>query len=94
MQAANTNDDAEALALRALVWTLAEPPRALRLIETTGLTPHDLRERASDPVVLAATLAFLEAHEPDLVACADSLGLPPAELVAARHLLEGGRLEP
>lgn len=88
MQAANSNDDAEAVALRALVWALVEPARALRLIDVTGLKPHDLRERASDPAVLAATLAFLEAHEPDLIACAETLGLPPAELVAARRTLE------
>lgn len=88
MQAANSNDDTEALALRALVWTLAEPARALRLIDVTGLDPRDLRSRASEPAVLAATLAFLEAHEPDLIACADSLGVPPAQLVAARQGLE------
>ena len=93
MQAANSNDDTEALALRAVVWTLAEPPRAARLIDVTGLDPRDLRGRAGDPVVLAATLAFLEAHEPDLVACAGSLGVPPAELVAARHKLEEGMPE-
>jgi adenine/guanine phosphoribosyltransferase-like PRPP-binding protein len=33
-------------------------------------------------------LAFLEAHEPDLIACAEHLGVPPARLVAARERLE------
>jgi len=32
-------------------------------------------------------LDFLCAHEPDLIAAADSLGLDPAELAAARDRL-------
>ena len=81
-------DAAEALALRALVWALVEPPRAMRLLDVTGLKPGDLRSRASDPAVLMAALAFLEAHEPDLVACAESLGVTPPALVRARETLE------
>jgi hypothetical protein len=33
-------------------------------------------------------LGFLEAHEPDLLACADTLGVAPATLVDARRRLE------
>ncbi|KQS05120.1 hypothetical protein ASG11_02700 [Sphingomonas sp. Leaf357] len=88
MRASETNEDASALALRALVWTLVEPERAIRLLDVTGLTPADLRTRASDPAVLAATLSFLENHEPDLIACADGLGVTPAALVAARGELD------
>ena len=81
-------DDAEALALSALGWILSDGARAERLLALTGLTPHDLRSRLSDPAVLAAILGFLEAHEPDLVACADALDIAPARLVAARERLE------
>ena len=88
MRASETNEDASALALRALIWTLVEPDRAIRLLDVTGLTPADLRTRASDPAVLAATLGFLENHEPDLIACADGLGVTPAALVAARAELD------
>ena len=88
MRARETNEDAAALALRALVWTLAEPDRAARLLDVTGLTPVDLRARAAEPVVLAAALGFLEAYEPDLVACAAGLGVKPEAIVAARHALE------
>ncbi|QNQ09227.1 DUF3572 domain-containing protein [Sphingomonas alpina] len=88
MRVPETNEDAEELALRALVWTLAEPERAIRLLDVTGLQPADLRARASEPAVLAAALGFLENHEPDLVACADGLGVPPAALVQARARLE------
>ncbi|HEX7656414.1 MAG: DUF3572 family protein [Sphingomonas sp.] len=80
-------DDA-ALALRALAWTLAEPDRASRLLGLTGLTPDDLRARAGESSIHIATLCFLENHEPDLIACADALGLAPAALVAVRQRLE------
>ncbi|WP_374944759.1 DUF3572 domain-containing protein [Sphingomonas sp.] len=89
MRQADTNEDATALALRALVWTLAEPDRAMRLLSVTGLDPADLRARASDPSVLSAALGFLEGHEPDLVACAEGLGVAPGALVRAREALEG-----
>ena len=88
MRAPETNHDAAALALQALVWTLGEPSRAARLLDVTGLDPADLRSRAGDPVVLAAALGFLEAYEPDLVACAASLQVKPEAIVAARRALE------
>ena len=58
------------------------------MLALTGLTGEDLRARASDPAVLAAVLGFLEAYEPDLVACAEALEVPPARLVLARERLE------
>ena len=81
-------NDPEALALAALGWTLADEARAQRLLALTGLSPDELRARLGERDLLAAVLAFLEAHEPDLVAAAEALGVPPAELVAARHRLE------
>ena len=80
--------DPEALALSALGWVLSDGERAQRLLALTGLTPHDLRERLGERNVLVAVLGFLEAHEPDLVGCADELGVPPTALVAARRELE------
>lgn len=80
--------DPVALALHALAWTVAEQSRADRVLALTGLTGDDLRERATDPAVLAALLAFLEAHEPDLIACAEALEIAPSALVTAREALE------
>ena len=81
-------NDAEAVALKALGWTLSEDARAERLLALTGLTVAGLRERLEDRAFLAAVLRFLEGHEPDLVACADELGISPARLVAAREALD------
>jgi hypothetical protein len=86
MPSVETN--AEALALQALVWTLGDSVRASRLLDLTGLDPAELRARAGEPALLAATLGFLEAYEPDLVACAEALAVTPAALVAARAELE------
>jgi hypothetical protein len=85
---ATEDTNAEALGLQALGWTLGEGDRAARLLSLTGLTPDDLRERLGDAALLAAVLGYLEAHEPDLLACADALDVRPAELVAARRRLE------
>ena len=87
MHGSETNDP-ETLALAALGWTLADEARAGRLLALTGLTPEELRARLGDRSLLAAVLQFLEAHEPDLVACAEALGLSPAEIVGARRALE------
>lgn len=89
MRSPDTNPDASALALQALAWTLADEDRAQRLIDTTGLFPDDLRARIGEPAVLGAALGFLENHEPDLVACAEDLGVKPEALVTARRQLGG-----
>lgn len=89
MRSRDTNiPDADVLALQALAWTLSDTSRADRLIGVTGLFPDDLRARAGEPAVLAAVLAYLESYEPDLVACADALGVAPPALVAAHQMLE------
>ena len=81
-------NDASALALRALAATLSDQRLAERFLSLSGIDPPDLRQRAGDPVLLAALLRFLEAHEPDLVAIAEELGVKPEALVAARRELE------
>lgn len=83
-----TIHDASTLALQAMVWTLAEPARADRLLSLTGLTAADLRDSAGQPATLAAVLGFLEAHEPDLVGCAAEIGVKPDAIVSARRELE------
>jgi hypothetical protein len=88
MRAAQTNDG-ETLALAALGWVLADDARAARLLALTGLTPEGLRARVRERDFLAAVLRFLENHEPDLLACAGALDVPPPALIAAREGLEG-----
>ena len=84
----NEPGDAEALALAALAATLIDERRALRFLDLTGLNAGELRARAGERSLLAAVLAFLEAHEPDLVAVAQVIGIKPEKLVRARAELE------
>jgi hypothetical protein len=79
--------EAAALALEALAWVLADGTRAQRFLDLTGLTPEALRTSLSQQTTLAAVLDFLAAHEPDLTAAADALGIPPERLAAAREEL-------
>jgi hypothetical protein len=89
MKHQETNErDSAALALDALGWILEDRDRADRLLALTGLSPDSLRAGLDDPTLLAAILRFLEAHEPDLIACGEHLALRPEALVAARRTLE------
>ena len=85
-----TTNDAEALALAAMTATLTDERRAQRFLDLTGLDASELRARAvaGDRGLLGATIAFLESHEPDLIAVAEAIGASPATLVAAREMLE------
>ena len=80
--------EAEALALQALAATLTDERRAQRFLDLTGLDVGELRDRAGERGLLAATLAFLEAHEPDLIAVSEAIGIKPEKLISARQELE------
>ena len=79
--------DAPGISLLALAWVLSDPARAGRFLALTGLTPDTLRASAAETSTQRAVLDFLCAHEPDLVAAAESLGIKPAELAAMRERL-------
>ncbi len=76
------------MAFQALAWALMDETRAERLLSLTGLTPEGLRASINERGTQAAILSFLEAHEPDLIACAAIIGVSPAVLVQARQELE------
>jgi hypothetical protein len=82
------SNDPVALALAALAATLTDERRARRFLDLTGIGTEEIRSKASDPVLLAALIAFLEAHEPDLTSVSAQIGVDPASLSAARRQLE------
>jgi hypothetical protein len=86
MSAEQTNNAMD-LALSALVWILQDEQRADRLLALTGLDADGIRSRVTDPALLEAVLGYLESHEPDLIACAKTLDVPPVALVLARESL-------
>lgn len=83
----NLGQDADIIALQALGWVLQDKDRAERLLALTGLDPRELRSGLEDPAMLASLLGFLANHEPDLIACAEAIGIAPANLAAAANHL-------
>jgi hypothetical protein len=75
------------MALAALAWVLADDGRARRFLDLTGLTPKRLRERIESPELQLSVFDFLCAHEPDLLAAAEALGVAPGAIPAARERL-------
>jgi hypothetical protein len=67
-----------------LVWILSDTARAGRFVALTGLSPDTLRAIAGQAQTQRAVLDYLCAHEPDLLVAAESLGLDPGDLAAAR----------
>ena len=62
---------------------LGDDARSERFLALTGLTPEVLRDGLGDPATLGAILDYLAAHEADLTAAADALGVTPQALAAA-----------
>ena len=84
-----TPNDPYALALSALAAALTDERRAQRFLALTGIETDELRRRAGDPALLASLIAFLEAHEPDLLSVSEAIGVKADALVAARREIEG-----
>jgi len=62
---------------------LGDDARSERFLALTGLTPEVLRDGLGDPATLGAILDYLSAHEADLTAAADALGVTPQALAEA-----------
>ena len=75
------------MSLRALAWVLSDDRRARRFLDLTGLTPVVLRAGIGDREIQLSVLDFLCAHEPDLVAAAESLEVEPRAIAVARESL-------
>lgn len=89
INSARNTTDPSALALAALGWLLGDGERGQRFLDLTGLTPESLRGAIGDISTHRAVFDFLESHEPDLIAAADALNVPPQ--VLARAAQELGR---
>src|SRR3546814_20711582 len=86
-----TNEDdgqhAETVALCALAWVACDERLGPRLLALTGMDAATLRARAGERRTLAAVIAFLEEHEPDLVQCTAALAMTPPAVVNAGPVL-------
>ncbi len=88
-QTGSNHDAAATLALQALAYIMSDDKLMERFVNLSGITADDLRDGLDTDPVLAAILAFLASHEPDLLACAAALGQSPEQLMNAAHVLQG-----
>lgn len=87
------NEDlAETRALGVLGWIAAEETLLPVFLGATGTTEADLRQRAGDPVFLAAVMDFLMLDDVWVIDCATALGWHPEEVMQIRAALPGGDL--
>ncbi|MBF9031762.1 DUF3572 family protein [Rhodobacterales bacterium HKCCE3408] len=85
-------DRAEAIALQALGWLVADEELLPVFLGATGADGSELRARAGDPVFLASVIDFLMMDDRWILSCADACGIPPETFAAARAALPGGDL--
>ena len=84
------HEAAEALALRALVWTLDDDDRRGAFMATTGAAPADLAAGARDPAFLGAVLDFLLSDEARVIAFCTAENVAFDAPLRARAGLPGG----
>jgi hypothetical protein len=78
---------AETLALKVLAFLAGEDDALGRFLTLSGIHPQDLRERADDPLLLAAVLDFLLGDDELLTAFAQGEGIDPKVVHQARRAL-------
>ena len=83
-------EDAEALAVEALLFMAGDPELLARFLDLTGIAPSAIRTAAGEPGFLAGTLSFVLAHEPTLLRFADHAGVRPEAVMQARRALPFG----
>lgn len=77
---------AQALAIEAIAFILADDDLIPRFLDATGIDPANLRERLEDGGVLASAFSFLMSEEATARRFAETNGLSPEQmqLVLAR----------
>lgn len=81
---------AEALALRALIWTLNDDDRSAAFMAATGAAPGDLAAGVRDPAFLGAVLDFVLSDEDRVKTFCTDENLPFEAPLRARAGLPGG----
>ena len=80
---------ADTIAAEALSWMVSDPELLGRFFALTGVDAGDIRHAAADPGFLTGVLDFIMAHEPTLMAFAESSGIKPEKIAAAARTLNG-----
>ncbi|MGD9912833.1 MAG: DUF3572 domain-containing protein [Rhizobiaceae bacterium] len=86
----STRADGEAMAITALGFVAADPALLPRFLAITGIEAQQIRQAAREPGFLAGVLDFVLAHEPTLLAFAETTGNRADAVMAARRALPAG----
>jgi hypothetical protein len=82
--------DAESLSINALLWIASDAAMLRRFLDLTGIEADQIRMAAQEPAFLAGVLKFILAHEPSLIAFAQSADIHPSFVSRALRALPGG----
>ncbi|MGE0627921.1 MAG: DUF3572 domain-containing protein [Hyphomicrobiaceae bacterium] len=85
-------EEAEAIALQALVFLTEDRDRLSRFLLDTGMSPGDLGNAVGSPEALVAVLDHLLGDESLLLVFTSAAGIDPAVVQPARAILDGGRV--
>jgi hypothetical protein len=85
-----TLDEAQTLAIDALVYLAGDQELMPRFLALTGITADQIRVAAGEPGFLAGVLQFYLAHEPTLVRYCEDTNTDPRHFREALFLLPGG----
>lgn len=86
------NEQAEALAIEALIWLTQEPELMSRFLTLTGIDASAIRDAAREPGFLGGILQFLLAHEPTLMRFCEATQNEPSSIAFAARELPGGQM--
>jgi hypothetical protein len=83
-------EEAEAIAIKALAWLAASDELMPVFLGATGSSADDLRGQAQDPAFLVAVLDFLTMDDAWVMGFCETEGLPFDMPMRARQSLPGG----
>lgn len=84
---------AQAIALRSLIFLAQDAERMERFLALTGVDPAEVRALSDESGFQLALLDHFAGDEPLLLAFASEHGLDPEQIVSARLALGGGAFE-
>src|SRR4051812_17893985 len=88
----HATDAAEALALSALAFLLADDERAQRFVQVTSFSDQELKNQLGNTAFLGGVLDFILENETLVGEVAAALGLAPDKIAAARRRLPGAAI--
>lgn len=84
------SEQAETIALQALVWILEDEDMTLRFLGMSGADLQALRQGADAPEVLCSVMDFILMDDRTVLDFAESVKMPPESVPLVRYSLPGG----